>query len=113
MAYIDDYLENLEPAQKAALETIRTIIHQVAPDVEEGESYGMPGFKHKGKYLGGFAAFKDHLSFFPTSEPVEALKDQLDGFKLSKGTIQFTVERPIPQTVLRELVQVRVRAIDA
>lgn len=109
---IDDYLTKLDPADRAQLERIRKIVHDVAPEVEECLSYGMPGFKLKGKYLGGFNAFKAHLSFFPGARAVDVLKDKLDGFKLSTGTVQFTVDKPIPEELIREMVEIRMTAID-
>ncbi len=112
MAAIDNYLNKISPAEKEALERIRRIIHTTVPEAEEVISYGMPGFKYKGKYLAGFNAFKDHLSFFPTSSPVEAFKDQLEDFELSTGTVQFTVEHPIPESVIKDMVLYRVANIE-
>ena len=109
---IDDYFALIEPAEREALERIRKIVHDTVPGVEECISYGMPGFKYKGKYLGGFSAFKHHLSFFPTGRPVEVLRDRLEGFKLSTGTVQFTLDHPIPEALIREMIEVRVDAID-
>ncbi len=113
MTVIDDYLANIPAPQKAALEQIRTVVHDTAPGAEEVISYGMPGFKYKGKYLMGFNAFKDHLSIFPTSEPVEVLQDKLTEFKQSKGTIQFTLEHPVPEPIIQELIRIRMATIDA
>lgn len=98
MSVIDDYLNKLENPQRNELQRIRTIVHDTAPNSEEVISYKMPAFKYKGKYLIGFNVFKDHLSLFPTSEPIELMKDDLKNFKLSRGTIQFSVENPIPKT---------------
>ena len=64
----------------------------------------MPVFKVNGKYILGIAAFKDHMSLFPGSEPVEGLKEKLKEFKTSKGTIQFTADKPIPETIVKEIV---------
>lgn len=108
---IDDYLKNLTSDERAALQRLRTIIKNQAPQAIEVTSYGMPGFKYDGHYLIGFAAFKNHLSLFPTSEPVEALKGKLQDFVLSKGTIQFTVQKPVPEKIVRELVAHRITAI--
>ena len=70
MSVVDDYLKNLPEPQKAELERIRKIVKQTVPEAEEVISYGVPGFKYKGKYLITFAAFKDHLSLFPGSAPI-------------------------------------------
>ena len=111
MSAVDDYLAGMSAPQKDALERIRTIIKQTAPEAEEVLSYGMPGFKYKGKYLIGFAAFKDHMSVFPTSGPVEALKEQLRAFTISKGTVQFTLDNPIPSALLQAMVLHRLSTI--
>jgi uncharacterized protein YdhG (YjbR/CyaY superfamily) len=113
MSVIDEYLENVNPSQRLQLERVRTIVKQTVPDAEEVISYGMPAFKYKGKYLIGFAAFKDHMSIFPTAGPVEAAKGKLGAYKLSKGTIQFTVDNPIPEATIKELIAHRVASISA
>ena len=105
MTVIDEYFEHVEEPQRVALERIRAIVKDVAPEVEEVITYGMPGFKYKKKYLISFSAFKDHLSIFPGAEAIETYKDELSDFKLSKGTVQFTLENPIPDQLLKEIVQ--------
>lgn len=112
MTVIDTYLKTVSEPNAAEMERIRNIVHETVPSATEVISYGMPGFKYKGRYLCGFNAFKDHLSFFPTAGPVEALKDQLKGFKISKGTIQFTLEKPLPEPLIEEILKVRVAEID-
>lgn len=113
MTIIDDYLATLKASERTALEKIRKLIHATVPGAEEVKTYGMPGFKYKGKYLISFAAFKDHLSIFPGAAPVEALKDQLVDFKTSKGTVQFTLEHPIPDALITQMVAMRASAIEA
>lgn len=111
MTVVDDYLKDVGKTQRTELERIRRIVKQILPEAEEVISYGMPGFKYKGKYLIGYNAFKDHLSLFPTSRPVEVLKDKLQGYKLSKGTIQFTPTNPIDESIIKELLLVRIADI--
>ncbi len=108
MTVIDDYFEKIEPAQRQELGKIRKIVKELAPETVEVISYGMPGFKYKDHYLLGFNAFKDHMSLFPTSKPVEKFKDKLSEYKLSKGTIQFTLEKPIPEHLIKEIVIFRI-----
>ena len=107
MNQVDEYLSKFAAPQKSELERIRKVIKQAAPDAEEVISYGMPGFKYQGKYLAGYNAFKDHLSFFPTAEPVDKLAAKLSAYKLSKGTIQFTLGNPIPAELIKDLVKIR------
>jgi len=96
MSVIDDYLKKVEPIQKQQLERIRRIVKHSVPDAQEVISYGMPAFTYKKKYLIGFNGFKDHMSVFPAAHPIEALQDKLRLFKLSKGTIHFTADNPLP-----------------
>ena len=86
----------------------------VAPDAEEGKSYGMPAFLYAGRPLLGFRSAKNHLSVFPFSpEAIEAVKNRLSGFNLSKGTVRFSAEKPIPEDVLTDLVRARKQEIAA
>ena len=112
MSVIDTYFEGVTPAQRKVLEHIRKVIKQTVPDTEEVISYGMPTFKYKKKNLIHFAAFKDHLSVFPTVEPMDQLGDKLKSYRTSKGTLQFTADKPIPDSLIRELVLIRTQIID-
>jgi len=112
MTVIDEYISKIESTQKNELERIRTIIHTTVPEVEEAIDYGMPAFKYKGKYLIGFYVYKNHMSLFPTSEPINSLKSKLGNFKLSKGTIQFSMDNIIPEPLIRKLLIYRIENID-
>ena len=103
---IDTYLSLVEPAFKPELQKIRSTIKKIIPDVTETISYGMPVFKYKGTYLIGYAGFKNHMSLFPGSEAIEELKNDLKGFKTSKGTIQFTIDNPITEEMLNRIVMI-------
>jgi uncharacterized protein YdhG (YjbR/CyaY superfamily) len=111
MSVIDEYLKNVSTSQRDELERVRQIVKQTVPGAEEVMSYGMPAFKYNGQYLIAFAAFKNHSSIFPTSGPVEAMKEKLSGFKFSKGTIQFTTENQIPESTIKEIVAHRFASI--
>jgi uncharacterized protein YdhG (YjbR/CyaY superfamily) len=111
---MDEYLDGLPEAQKAALERVRAVVARAEPEAEEGESYGMPAFLYAGRPLLGFKAAKKHLSVFPFSpDAIEAVKDRLQGFDLAKGTVRFSPDHPVPEDVLAELVQLRRREITA
>ena len=69
----------------------------------------MPVFRLSGKYVIGMSVFKNHMSVFPGSEPIEAYKKELEAFKTSKGTIQFTVKNPIPEDLLKKIIKRCVR----
>jgi len=109
---VDTYINKLEQPQKEEMSRIRAMVRKTVPEAAEAISYGMPAFKYKGKYLIGYAAFKNHMSLFPTSVPIEELKDQLEGHVTSKGTIQFTPENALSDEVIRALVLAGVRRID-
>jgi uncharacterized protein YdhG (YjbR/CyaY superfamily) len=104
MSVVDDYLATVPEPQKSELERVRKIIRQTAPEAQEVMTYGMPGFTYKGKYLISFAAFKDHMSVFPGAEPIVLLKNQLKDYKISKGTVQFTLEHPLSESLIRHMV---------
>ncbi len=112
MLTIDEYLSKVEIAQKTELEKVRNTVKRAIPDAQEVITYGMPGFKYKGKYLIAFAPFRNHLSIFPGSEAVEAFKNKLSGYRTFKGTIQFTVDNPIPEDIIKEIVLYRIKEIN-
>ena len=111
MSVIEDYLDKFNGPEKAELEKIRSIVHAAVPEAQETITYGMPGFKYKNKYLVAFSIFKDHLGLFPTSGPIEALKDRLTDFNTSKGGVQFTPQKPIPESLIKEILLTRVSEI--
>lgn len=110
---IDEYLSNVQPQQRAELERIRALVKQLVPSAEETMSYGMPTLKYKNRALVYFTASKKHMSFFPSSWAIEELKDKLTGYKTSQHAIQFTLENPLPDALIEELVLNHVRDIDA
>ena len=112
MSAVDDYLEKLDAPQREALERICRIAREAVPGAEEATSYGMPAFKVKGKPLLAFTVSQRHLSLHPFSPSViETVKDGLGGFELSKGTIRFTLDNPIPDDVLRRIIGARLKEI--
>ena len=112
MSAIDDYLATLPDAERAAYEHVCRIVREIVPDAEEATYYGMPAFKYAGKGLLAIRAAKTHLSVFPFgAAPVNAVRDRLEGFSLSKGTIRFTPEHPLPDDVLADLVRARLAEI--
>jgi uncharacterized protein YdhG (YjbR/CyaY superfamily) len=109
---VDDYLAGLDDVSRAAFARVLEVALEEVPDAEQGTSYGMAALRHRGKPLLGFLAAKQHLSVYPFSPPViDAVRDRLDGFELSKGTIRFTVDRPLPEDVVRDVVRLRAAEI--
>lgn len=114
-ASVAEYLRAVPPKQRAALQQLRKTIKAAAPGAEEVISYGMPGYKYRGRALVYFAAFKNHMSFFPASNKVIAAhRDLLEGYGSSgKGTIQFTVDQPLPATLVKKMVKARLKENEA
>jgi uncharacterized protein YdhG (YjbR/CyaY superfamily) len=102
-----EYLRSLGPKQRAALQRVRRIVRASLPGSEEGISYAMPAVKLNGRWIAGYCAFGKHCSFFPGAAPIAACKADLKAFKTSKGTIQFTPEKPLPAKLIRKLVAAR------
>ena len=93
------------PDAREALVRLRAIIREEAPDAEELISYRIPLYKLHGMLV-GFAAFKNHCSFFP-GHTVRDFEEQLKEFKISKGTIQFRPNKPVPEDLIREIIRAR------
>lgn len=112
MSVVDDYLQKVDEPQKSELEHVRKIVAGAVPDAEEVITYGMPGFKYKGKYMISFGSFKDHMSIFPGSKAVGDLATKLKEFQTSKGTIQFTLDHKVPDELIKQIVLGRKDEID-
>jgi uncharacterized protein YdhG (YjbR/CyaY superfamily) len=106
------YINKLSEPERAEFDRIRTIVKDIAPDAEETFSYMMPAFKYKGKPLLYIGAFKNHMSLFPTSGPIAELEDKLKDYTTAKGTLQFTIDNPIPEDVIKDILLVRITQIE-
>lgn len=104
---IDEYLTLFPPEVQEILRTIRTVIHEAAPEAEEKISYRMPTFYLYGNLV-HFAAFKHHIGFFPSPGGLEAFKDELAGYTSSKGGVQFPLDKPIPYELIAKITRFRV-----
>lgn len=108
----DEYLRDLDDDQRAALRTVIEHVAAIAPEATEGRSYGLPAFVQDGRPLLGFAATTGHLSLYPFSPAViDGVRDRLTGYRLSKGTVRFTADRPVPDDVVTEMVRRRLDEI--
>ena len=104
---VNKYIANLPLQQQIALERVRQIIKNTVPEAVEFISYKMPAYHCHGM-IGGFAAFKNHCSFFPwNAKTIEDFSTELKDFKTSAGTIQFTPEKPIPDELLQKILRYR------
>jgi uncharacterized protein YdhG (YjbR/CyaY superfamily) len=105
---IDEYIKRYPSDVQAILRKIRATIHTAAPDAKEAISYQIPTFKLEGNLV-HFAAFPDHMSFFPTSSGVEKFKRELAAYEITKGTIRFPIEKPIPYGLITKITKFRVK----
>lgn len=104
---IDEYISQFPAEIKQKLTQMRSIIHAAAPDATEKISYQMPTF-FLVKILVHFAAFKDHIGFFPTPSAIVAFASELKGYQTSKGTMQIPLDQPIPGDLITRMVKFRV-----
>jgi uncharacterized protein YdhG (YjbR/CyaY superfamily) len=105
---IDEYIASFPRNVKTILEELRRTIKDSAPEAEEAISYGMPAFKLNGNLV-FFAAFKNHIGFYPTASAIETFKEELPDYEVSKGTIRFPMDKPIPFDLVRRIVSYRVK----
>ena len=103
---IDEYIANFPKDVQIILQEIRAVIHQAAPDTEETISYQMPTFKLRGNLV-HFAAFQNHIGFYPVPTGIEAFKEELSVYKGGKGSVQFPLDKPMPLDLIRKIVKFR------
>ena len=104
---IDEYIAGFPPDVREILQQIRSTIRQAAPDAQETISYQMPTFRLKGNLV-HFAAFKEHIGFYPTPTGTERFQKELSLYKGGKGSIRFPLDQPIPFDLIGEIVRFRV-----
>jgi uncharacterized protein YdhG (YjbR/CyaY superfamily) len=110
---IDEYLASVPEPARTTLTGLRTTIRSVVPeDTIETIAYGIPTFKLKQNVV-HFAAFAKHCSFFPTPSIIEMFRDELKNYKISKGTIQFPVDQPLSDALVKNMVKARLAQIAA
>ena len=105
---IDEYIVNFPQNIQQLLQAMRTTIHKAAPAAEEIINYGIPTFYLKGNLV-HFAAYKNHIGFYPAASGIAAFKEELSAYKSSKGAVQFPVDRPLPLSLISKIVQYRVK----
>ena len=105
-AEVEAYFARLSNPARTRLEELRTILRAAIPkDATEGLSYSMPAFHYHGALV-AYAAFKNHISFFPMgSAAIEEFAEELKRFRVSKGTVQFPLDKPFPAPLIKKLVR--------
>ena len=106
---IDEYIKASSKDVQGILQRLRLTIRKAAPEAVETISYQMPTFKLNGKGLVYFAAFKNHIGFYPIPSGIEAFKKELSRYKQGKGSVQFPIDKPIPYDLVRRIVRFRAK----
>jgi uncharacterized protein YdhG (YjbR/CyaY superfamily) len=111
---VDAYLASLPEAQRELLQHVRERVTRVVPGVEETISYGMPAFRHRGKFLVSYAGWKRHCSLYPLTDSFRAEHAaELEGYGGTKGSVHFTPVRPLPDPVLDGLIRARLADLES
>ncbi len=105
---IDEYIGTFPKNVQDILQKLRQTIRKAAPEAEEAISYQIPTFKLNGNLV-HFAAFKNHIGFYPTSSGIRAFKKELSQYKGAKGSVQFPIDQPLPLSLISEIVKFRVK----
>ena len=104
---IDEYIATFPEDIQRKLQEIRAVVKAAAPDVTEKISYQMPTFYLKGNLV-YFAAFKNHIGFYPEPRGIEAFKDEVSVYETGKGTLQFPMDKPLPLDLISQIVKFKV-----
>lgn len=105
---IDEYISFFPKNIQKMLEEVRTTIRKAAPDAEEAISYGIPTFKLNGNLV-HFAAFKNHIGFYPTPSGIEEFEKELSVYKQGKGSVQFPIDKPMSLALISKIVKYRIK----
>jgi uncharacterized protein YdhG (YjbR/CyaY superfamily) len=105
---VDEYIAEFPPATQEVLERLRALIRASAPEATETISYAIPTFDLRGRHLVHFAGYERHVGFYPTGRGIERFKEQLQPYKRGKGSVQFPLDQPIPEDLIRRIVESRV-----
>jgi len=105
---IDEYIKTFPKDIQSTLEQMRQTIHQAAPEAQETINYQIPTFRLNDNLV-HFAAFKNHIGFYPAPSGIEAFKKELSAYKSEKGSVQFPIDKPIPYDLVKKIVEFRVK----
>lgn len=105
---IDKYIAGFPRDVQKILQQVRLTIRRAAPDAEEAIKYGVPTFVLNGNLV-HFAAFKNHIGFYPTPSGIEAFKAKLSRYESAKGSVQFPIDKPMPLKLIAAIVKFRIK----
>lgn len=104
----DDYLDRFPKDVQQRLQKMRLTVRKAAPQAKEKISYGIPAFTLNGMLV-WFAAFKNHIGFYPRTSAIAAFKKELSAYKGAKGSVQFPFDKPLPLPLISRMVRFRVK----
>lgn len=104
---VDEYILQFPNEVQGILQELRRLVKDTAPEAEEKISYQMPTYYLYGNLV-HFAAYKNHIGFYPAPTGIEAFKDELSNYKGAKGSVQFPISKPIPFDLIKKIVEFRV-----
>ena len=110
---IDEYVAEFPPETRKRLERIRSIVHATAPEATETISYAIPTFDLGGRHLVHFAGYPHHIGFYPTPRGIEEFDAELSRFKQGRGSVQFPLDEPLPEDLIRRIVEFRAKSLAA
>lgn len=105
---VDEYIAGFPAGTQRLLVQLRASVRKAAPDAEETISYRMPAYKYHGILL-YFAAYRNHIGFYPMPSAIEAFKKELSGYKGAKGSVQFPLDKPLPLQLISRIVAFRMK----
>lgn len=105
---VEEYILQFPEMVQASLRQLRKTVLTIAPQAEEKISYQMPGYKYHGMLV-YFAAYKNHIGFYPSTTPLLAFKKELAVYKSAKGSVQFPMDKPLPLALIRKIVKFKLK----
>ena len=102
---VDEYIASFPEEVRAILEQVRATMREAAPGTDEAISYGIPTFKHEGRYVVYFSGWKQHLSVYPVPPGDEALTKAMAPYRSGAGTLRFPYAKPVPLDLIRRVTE--------
>jgi uncharacterized protein YdhG (YjbR/CyaY superfamily) len=105
---IDEYISGFQPTTQLILHQVRDTIRNIAPEAKETMSYQIPTFNLQGNLV-HFAAFKNHIGFYPGQSAIETFKEELTVYECAKGTVKFPIDKALPLPLIAKIVKFRIQ----
>jgi uncharacterized protein YdhG (YjbR/CyaY superfamily) len=105
---VDEYISHFPKEVQKKLQELRTTIRKAAPNAEEIISYQMPAYSLNGNLV-YFAAYKNHIGFYPTASGIKHFESDLSKYESSKGAVRFSIDKPLPLHLITQIVKFRVK----